>query len=394
MKRVLFFLLAFAIGVVLALAAFEDPGFMVFGRGTWSVESSLSVFLISLLLLFFLFYMVLRLLGGFWRVPQRLHELWSGKRQAKAQYALTQGCGALLEEEWHTAEQIFTRTKPGFLHYMGAAWAARQSGSIERAEAYLVQAAEFASDAQKLSVDLLRVKFYLDDGRSTDALGFLHELYKIRPTHPYILKLLSQTYICRENWQALYKLLPELRKRKTYDEAGIKQLETRSVTGLLTQAIEQGPQQADHIWSGLLKLQRLNPAVLQLYVKHLLEREQDKNAAELLREGLKHHWDAELLKLYSRTGDDAAQQLNQAEKWLKDHPADPVLLLVLGCLCTRNRLWGKARQYLERSLGLQERPETYQALGELQKQIGEDGKAAEYYLQGLKLATNKCVECP
>jgi HemY protein len=56
-------------------------------------------------------------------------------------------------------------------------------------------------------------------------------------------------------------------------------------------------------------------------------------------------------------GSDPARQLQTAEGWLKEHPADPSLLLTLGRLCLQTSLWGKARDYLESSLRLQRNPE-------------------------------------
>jgi hypothetical protein len=56
-------------------------------------------------------------------------------------------------------------------------------------------------------------------------------------------------------------------------------------------------------------------------------------------------------------GDDPARQLQTAEGWLKDHPQDASLLLTLGRLSLQNRLWGKARDYLESSLRMERNPE-------------------------------------
>jgi hypothetical protein len=66
---------------------------------------------------------------------------------------------------------------------------------------------------------------------------------------------------------------------------------------------------------------------------------------------LKRKYDSHLARLYGLVrGSDPARQLQTAEGWLKEHPADPSLLLTLGRLCLQNSLWGKARDYLESSL--------------------------------------------
>lgn len=50
-----------------------------------------------------------------------------------------------------------------------------------------------------------------------------------------------------------------------------------------------------------------------------------------------------------------------------------------------NDLWGKARAYLEASIGNKELPETYKELGLLMEYLNEPKLAAEYFKKGLFL---------
>ncbi|HQW58531.1 MAG TPA: hypothetical protein PK583_06220, partial [Gammaproteobacteria bacterium] len=70
-----------------------------------------------------------------------------------------------------------------------------------------------------------------------------------------------------------------------------------------------------------------------------------------------------------------------------EHFTNPILLLTLGRLCLANQLWGKARDYLEKSLNLMPLPETYAALGFLMEYLELREKSEEYYKKGLLLAT-------
>lgn len=62
-----------------------------------------------------------------------------------------------------------------------------------------------------------------------------------------------------------------------------------------------------------------------------------------------------------------------------------MLLLALGRLSLRNRLWGKARSYLEASIGASPRSAAYGELGRLLEQLGEQEAAREHYRKGLEL---------
>jgi HemY protein len=101
---------------------------------------------------------------------------------------------------------------------------------------------------------------------------------------------------------------------------------------------------------------------------------------------LNKQWDTELVRLYGRIkSPDAASRLSVAEGWLKAQPKDPELLLTLARLCLQNRLWGKARSYLEASIGILPKVEAYQELGLLLEQLGEPDKALECFRTGLGL---------
>jgi tetratricopeptide (TPR) repeat protein len=97
-------------------------------------------------------------------------------------------------------------------------------------------------------------------------------------------------------------------------------------------------------------------------------------------------------------GRDPAAQLAWAERFLGSHPDDPPLLLTLGRLCVSNRLWGKARTYLEASLQVEPLPEVFEELGGLLEQLGEQKAALECYRRGLthltRTAPSELAESP
>ena len=82
-----------------------------------------------------------------------------------------------------------------------------------------------------------------------------------------------------------------------------------------------------------------------------------------------------------------AKQLKFAESLLSGHAKEPVLLLTLGRLSVRNKLWGKARTYLEESIEINPLPEAYRTLASVLDELGEHDAAMVQYQRGLELAT-------
>ena len=64
-----------------------------------------------------------------------------------------------------------------------------------------------------------------------------------------------------------------------------------------------------------------------------------------------------------------------------------MLLLATARLCMQNQLWGKARSYLETSLGLRPEATAYRVYGRLLDKMGESDAATEAYRLGLETAT-------
>lgn len=389
MKWLITLLLILTTAVAFTLLALTDPGFVVIGRGTWTVETTLSVFVIVLVVGSILFYNLLRLLNALWHLPAYLWRGRSAQQQQKAQAFLLQGVFALLEGNWRTAEQTFLKAVSpndlSALHYLGAAYAASQLQEPSRALDYLNEV-RVNRPADELALTLFKAKLQLQRQNFPAALQNMLQARTLAPKHDEVLLGLLSLYLQLADWPALLELLPDLRKRKVLVPEQIQRLENRASIALIHYTLRTHPVQAATLWSQIPKAIRLRPAVLTVYIQHLMAAGEIISAESLVREALKYHWEADLIRLYGELETtNSSQQLTNAENWLKNHDQDPMLLLTLGRLCMRNRLWGKAQQYLEAGLHLEPNPLIYKMLGELWMHLEDRTKASEYYRRGLLL---------
>jgi HemY protein len=114
----------------------------------------------------------------------------------------------------------------------------------------------------------------------------------------------------------------------------------------------------------------------------------------MLRRALDSNWSDNLAELYGRLETESgAQRLAIAESWLKQYPGNPMLLLMLGRLSLKERLWGKARSYLEASIGFAPTPQAYQELGALLEKMDESEQAMECFRTGLDLSSRWLSGC-
>jgi len=126
--------------------------------------------------------------------------------------------------------------------------------------------------------------------------------------------------------------------------------------------------------------------LLAVYIEQLVRLGEHEQAGQLLATLIREGWNQRLVYLYGDMQSvDAPAQQTLAERWLEQHPQDPVLLLSLAKISLRNQLWGKARSYLEASIDLQPSAEAYRLLGTLLEKLEEPDKAAECYRKGVEL---------
>ena len=241
------------------------------------------------------------------------------------------------------------------------------------------------------AVQLTQAELQLVHGQLEQSLATLMQLHATSPKHPHVLYLLARIYQLLRSWEDLRKLLPDLRKQNVLSPADLLQLEKLVYRELQTRATQHGKLDAlRSSWQQTPKHLRQDLDTVRHYVRCLLILNANDDAEQLLRDALKKQWDLDLVYIYGLIeASDKDRQLATAEGWLNGHENNPVLLLTLGRLCKRNKLWGKARSYLNASLGIKPHSDTYKELGQLLEQLNEHNEAGECYHQGLLLAAEE-----
>ena len=148
---------------------------------------------------------------------------------------------------------------------------------------------------------------------------------------------------------------------------------------------------ADHLaslWKSYAKHIQSNVSLLRQYVHALCKNREDSLAEQIITSYLKQHWDEQLIQEYGvLTLDNTGQRIKQAEAWLQKHKESAGLLLTLGRLHKAEKLWGKAKSYLESSLSRKPLAATYAELADLHEFLNETADAQRCAKKGLHIAT-------
>ncbi len=390
MKYLFSFFAIIFIAVASGLLAHDDSGYVLFGRGYITLEMSLSLFLVLLLFSYIFGYFLVRFIINTWTMPEQLKKWRQSQQAKKARKISLQGLVNLSQGQWKKAERLLTKavkySDMPLLNYLSAAKAAQKQNAPERRDHYLSLAHKSMPDAD-FSVRLTQAELQFAHGQNEQALATLVHLHTLSPKHTHIMVLLSQLYQQLKSWDDLRKLLPQLNKHKVFPEKKLLEIECETYKKLFQEiTLDKEADTLRKLWQNISRELKKDGCLVEQYCNKLIQIKQNDEAEVILRNVLRKEWNPSLIKLYGLVkSSQLEKQLTFAESLSKDHDNHPLLLLTLGRLCMYNDLWGKARAYLEASVGNKELPETYKELGLLMEYLNEPKLAAEYFKKGLFL---------
>lgn len=396
-RLLLVILIALLIGTGLSMGLQYDLGYIRISLGNYLVETN---FWVGVALMIALVVLSVLVIGLIRRLGKRTFLMagWLAQgNQRRARRRTTQGLLALAEGNWPQARKLLeasaSHADTPLINYLAAAQAAFESGDHDAVDHLLRQAFE-STPGSDMAVGITQAQLQLAGNRLEQALATLLRLRKQAPHHPFVLKLLKNTYVRLEDWRELSRLLPELRKRNLIDNTEREELERQAWHNLLQRAADDCRRQSastspnleplTRLWDELPGTMRRDEYTIREYARLLADLGDEAQAETLLRKVLRNHWGDDLINLYGRVkGQKPDEQLLVAERWLQDRPNNAELLLALGRLSLRNELWGKAREYFETSLHLRRSQETMAELSRLNAHMGEGESSAKLLMQGL-----------
>jgi HemY protein len=399
MRLLIGIIITLVVSVWIALALQQDPGYALLSIGQWTLETSVAFLGLVLIIAFVSFYFLVRLIIRLWQTPTQTLAANRRRLYKKARRLLDLGTRQSAAGQ-RAAAEITLLKSAGYsetpaLHYLGAARAVHAgNGEKWRRDLYL-RKAEDCPDADRLTVQLTRAEFLLDDGQAEQARPILESLQTLNPHHPGVLQWLAKTYQQLQAWEPLRDLLPELRKRKVFGPEPFAELQQQTYRGLLHGTAASGSlDRLRALWKQApTALREEDEGFLVDYATALRDFDAIDDAEALLREAINRRWSPKLAVGYGMLGrGNAAAQLATAEGWLAQHGDDPHLLLTLGRLAKRCQQPAKAREYLERSIQLMPSPDAYEELGELLESLHELSYAGQCYHTGLRLLVGKAEE--
>ncbi|HEX8739732.1 MAG TPA: heme biosynthesis HemY N-terminal domain-containing protein [Casimicrobiaceae bacterium] len=389
MRALVVFLLLCAAAVALALLFRLGDGYVMFVSPPYRVELSQNAFVILAVLAFVVLYVVVRAVVRVAQLPGDVRAARIRRRDERLRSRIDAAVVALIEGRHGKARQYAQEAlaipgAPAVPALIGAR-AALETRDFDGARAMLDR-----PDAQATALAvprlMLEAELALERGQPADALARLAELKNEAGLHTAAQRLELRALTAAGRSAEIPALVDKLVKRKVYEPAQGAALRAAAHAEAL-KGFAHDPAGLRAYWTRVIEADRVQPVVARAAAQSFLAVNADRDAVEAIQRALDRNWDAGLLLLYAQCrGPDPTRQLEIAERWLTRHNGDATLLYVLGRLCERQQLWGKAQTYLEASLALDNHWRAQVALGEMLAKLGRHDEANPHLAAALQLA--------
>jgi HemY protein len=397
MMRALFWLIAvFAAAVALAVAGRFGEGYVALVIPSWRVEVSLLFAAVVLVAMFFVAYVVVRLVGSTLAMPAQVRSYRESRKRSQAQGALATALQCHFEGRYARAEREAALAweagaAPGIAALI-AARAAHQMHEFERRDQWLARA-ESAGESLHAARLLTQAELALDERDFMGARDALRNLRGAGPRNIAAARMQLRAERGAQDWEEVLRLTTLLDKRGALAPAIVEEYRVQAEIELLARAAgERSVLEA--------RLRRIpaedlaHPRVAAAAARHAGELGNATLARELIERGLAKEWSGNLVQLYGelpriepqRVPEEARMRIERAERWLREHAQDAQLLAALGRLCMAAELWGKAQNYLEASLSFGASRAAHLELARLAEREGRAAEAQQHFRRAGELA--------
>ncbi|GLP97482.1 heme biosynthesis HemY N-terminal domain-containing protein [Paraferrimonas sedimenticola] len=389
MIRVLAYLLIILAGMMIAPYLIANKGYVLVAVGEWTIESSLLVTALVLVVFYTLLQLLEWLVVGFINTLLQSRywpERW--RRSAARKNTLT-GALALAEEDWQVAEDAMAKGAAKgelpALNYLAAARAAQQQGHIETRDKYLALAK--AQPNAKNAATVASIRYLLQQGESAQARELLDTLKVDGRAKPSLLSLAKEVYLAQSDWKALRLILPLLRKKQLLDGEQAEALLLKVDLGELSASDNRTLDELRKHWAWMPRVERNKPIIKAEYCRQLAQFELAE-AQQLLMKQLKSHQDphtlAAVAELMHWQDNDKLQTL--LNKFHQANPESAELNDCIGRLMLKDRLFKQAKPYWQAAIKAEPTRERYLILADIQENQGEQFAAISSYKHAANLS--------
>lgn len=355
----------------------HDPGYLIFTIAGYRIETTAWLALIAIIMSWILVYFSMRLIANL-RLDKKLVSWQRNRSKLAADLQLRTGIYQLAKGNFKVAGRLFQKsaTKSSFptIGWLLAAYASHLNGRRDECDRWLVKA-ESAEGSDLLLTPLLQAKLQLQRNEPEHALATLNRI-KQTTKSPIQLELMQQVLTQLQDWKQLDSVLLEIKKLGLKSPVSVNQAEKDLC---LEHFAVMDSEALNRKWKTLSASLKKDREIILAYSNRLAQLGLINQAEQCLQKAINQEFDPELLLGYGLLSADSKTQLVTAERWLREKPADANLLVSLGRLSLKNQYWGKAQEYFNLAIDINNHPIAHAELGRFYAAKKEYSKSILHY---------------
>ena len=377
------------VAVGIALVFRQSDGYVVIVSAPWRVELSLNLLVVLVFAGYLAFHLLARLAEALVAIPGRVRRYREERARARIRQALNDALLAFFQGRYASAEKAATVAMESEevrgIAAIIAARSAHELGRFAEREQFLDQARGAAPEVDQARLTTL-ADLLLSQGKHEEALGLLKDLSGRDSRNVRLLRMRHAAETALRRWDEVLASASALARLGGLSEAEAAASRRAAHLGNLNRKAHDAAALAAY-WKQLPPDLRADGAIAATAARYHLALGGTAEAQAIVEGALEVAWEPALVALYADcAGATALPLIERAEKWLRAHARDPVLLLTLGRLCMRQELWGKAQSYIEASLALHPTQEGHMALAALMERLGKPQEAGRHFRRSAELA--------
>ncbi|WP_157982855.1 heme biosynthesis HemY N-terminal domain-containing protein [Aliidiomarina minuta] len=380
MFKALLLLLIIVAGFIVGPLWSGQTGYVMIAVSGYTVETSLVVLAMAVILLLLVFWLIEWLLRKI-LAGSRLSSSWLQRRRLKkGDTQLSSAFNSWLTHDYakaqEQAEQATSNLKRPQQAYLLAAMAANarhDSVSYQR----LLEKANSAEDDKQLPLLLAEA----ESAAPKEAQQQLQHLLKQYPRHPGVLRVAAKTFYRHQQWSELRPLLPELAKKNLIEPRLLLSYTQKSYQAYFAVA-QEDPTELHKRWRDLDRQLRQDTSVRLEYIRALLDNQQQEEAAKVAIKGLRKGYLEPIDLLLGQSQFDwqgSALLTEHIQQMVKKQPDDANALALLGLLAMQQNDHDLAERALRKALELYPNKRFYQLLGDTYLAAEQSAKALAAY---------------
>ena len=385
MIRILAFVALVALAIFAAVSVAERPGAVSLTWHGWRIDTTAAFLLLVTAVVAAVASLAYRLWLALRRAPQALRNSRRGSRRQRGYEALTQGMVAVAagdaEEALRQARRADSLLGDPPLTMLLSAQAAQLGGDEAAARSY------FTAMLDRRETAFLGLRGLLmqaeRDGDREAALKLARRAFELRPKTPWVLTTLFDLEIKRRRWREALALLEQAVRHHAFSAAEARSRRAVVLLGCSGEAEAEGT--ITEALAYARRAHRLVPAFLPATLRLLsLMAKSDKTrpATRIIHNAWERRPHPELARIYGalERAADPLKRFGRFERLFECNPGDRESHIAVAEAALAAKLWGTARNHLERAAGDDAPARVCRMMAELEEAEHGDGGAAREWL--------------